>query len=52
LESLPASRLRAEQRKALEKRGAIQARDRIRSATSGANPINKSSTQLRLTLEP
>jgi hypothetical protein len=44
--------LRAEQRKAIEKRGAAQARDRIRSATSGANSINKSSTQLWLTLDP
>ncbi len=44
--------LRAEQRKAIEKRCAAQARDRIRSATSGANSINKSSTQLWLTLDP
>jgi hypothetical protein len=36
--------LRAGQRKALEKRVAAQARDRIRSATAGANSINKSST--------
>jgi len=44
--------LRAEQRKVLEKRCAVQARDRIRSATSGANSVNKSSTQLWLTLDP
>src|SRR5439155_10832479 len=44
--------LRAEQVKVLEKRCAAQARDRIRSATSGANSVNKSSTQLWLTLDP
>jgi len=36
--------LRAEQRKALEKCGAAQVLDRIRSATTGPNSINKSST--------
>jgi hypothetical protein len=36
--------LRAEQRKVLEKRGAAQVLDRIRSATTGTNSINKSST--------
>jgi hypothetical protein len=36
--------LRAGQREALEKRGAAQVLDRIRSATTGANSINKSST--------
>jgi hypothetical protein len=36
--------LHAGQRKVLEKCGAAQVLDRIRSATTGANSINKSST--------